>query len=312
MHPSESASWHDLDEVLTLSARRAMQSCVARGIVFLFDYDGPVVQVRLSKPLCECLHDLPRQFASQADDGYVFLSATVVWQPGSAVLRLQLSGNCVDAAAVLSPRALRRLPCAQWDAVETTHGPLRATGHIGEARLLLLSVPMEGSVCHVEVTLESQVLKPRPAVADAGGAVAWLLAEPPYVFESLARRLQRLGWRTRPLAGCAQARQCLMEGDESPALVIGVEPYQVTFEGFQGLTRWVDERCRLVFATSQARADRPRPPGRSARTSRRTALEYPRAIGSDTVRLACGGQAAGASGSEPSWVQRPTPCAGGR
>lgn len=254
MQPPAPASWHDLDAVLTASARRAMETCVARGVIFLFDYDGPVVQARLSAPLLECLQELPSQFARQADDGYVFLSATVVWQPAGAVLRAQLSGNCVDAAAVLSPQALRRLPCVEWDPVDMTRGPLRATGHIGGGRLLLLSVPMEGSVCHLEARLESQVLSPRPAAADAQGAVAWLIAEPPYVFDSLTRRLQRLGWRTRALASCAEAGQCLAEGEESPALVMGVEPYQVRLEEFQALARSVDERCQLVFATPQARA----------------------------------------------------------
>lgn len=247
----------DLSEHLTGMARRCWRECLRKQVVFLFDYDGPLVRVRLPRSLDDCVEALLQQACTSADSGHVFLSITVQGNRSSCSVVLQVAGNHIATERALSRASLEQVPFVQWRALTPTETHLLASGTLPTnpgASVSILSVPEEGTVYRLQAQLDVVALLCQPErEVNAQNAPAWLIADAPQIYDTLQRRLRRLGWCPTVLRSAAEATARLSQaGATPPALVVFVDP-RSAFDpvALDQLEARLPAACRILLASPE-------------------------------------------------------------
>ena len=231
----------DLDDFFTTAARRVQGEAGARGVMLLFDYEGPLVTVRgPQRAMAELMEQvLLHSLWLAPPSTHVFLRAQVDCSPqAQCAIDAHVVGSAVDAWQAIEPRALQAMSGLSWTVAppDMRQGAM-ARGHSAAARasVTIHAAPSEGTVVRVQTQMLATGLDEELAMVDAHGIRAWLIADPPFAHEALARRLQRLGWTTTQLCDVSEALQRLppMDGAAAPALVVasqqfGVSPLDMT------------------------------------------------------------------------------------
>jgi len=109
------------------------------------------------------------------------------------------------------------------------------------------SQPNEGVL--LRLTLPCHPVELRDDTADAAGARAWIVNQRDVPAAVLKRRLQRLGWRVRHFANCADAmlRAKEMRNGEGPALVVVLESHGVTADAAAAFQTALPQAAQCVL-----------------------------------------------------------------
>ncbi|HET9643162.1 MAG TPA: response regulator [Burkholderiaceae bacterium] len=250
----------DFGDLFTQSARQVIPLTQAKGLLFLFDYRGPVVHVDFDAQAMR--RGLHRLFCAAVDvlhEGFVFFTADVA-QAGSGRYELTISAACsgrtesnAEVAQVLQRLQLPILGTAAAepgaiDKATSARGTCPATG--GE--MFYVSLPGEGSLFTLRISLPAQVSPEHETRVDARGAAAWLVSETPIAFSSMERRLHRLGWTTarfQSTEDAARALETLPAGARQPALLVAQEGRTLTLARLRWLWALMPASTQVVLAT---------------------------------------------------------------
>jgi CheY-like chemotaxis protein len=247
----------DLSETLTEVARQRLPDALSANLPIFFDYEGPQPWVRPGTAvLVQRLGDfLLADAIGRAPGASVFFSASArAVTPTLCRLAVHVSdtGPGMDAVAL---RALQQ-QAAEYDARQQ---PLPALAGLPQARALsrwldghlsIDSLPGEGTVVRAEVMLECRFGDTEPP--DAGDAKAWLIGQPPIVYEALTKRLHRFGWHIRLLPSVIEAQRFLQSNNRRarPALIVGTKMYGVSLNDLTALGETMGSAPRLAYLTT--------------------------------------------------------------
>lgn len=222
----------NLGELFTRAARQVLP--VARHLSFSFDYrgDGVVVEGEPIEVHC-CLHRLLLAAVDMLSDGFVLFTAETVMRPGGACSTLvQAAGTGTlrppeQMAEVLDRMGLLPPPPGTptgeppaREGVQTAIGRCPNTG----ATVRFTLDPLEGILLRVELRFAHAAPDESAQAADATGARAWVVDSDEVPAAWLHRRLQRLGWRVKRFANCAEAERYAAEPEaRPPSLLVVVE-----------------------------------------------------------------------------------------
>lgn len=247
----------DLSELLAQLARSGLEACCARGLVFLYDHEGQHAVVRgpeerfaalVSAMLARAIH--------LARGGHVFCGAHVA--TGN-------DGNCHVVVQVALNAPIPEFP-AEWAALgemEGTHWSGPAANGLGGVQTLTARGADPGTQlavlgfgdAGVVVRLEAQMpwVAPAGPWADARGARAWLVAPSTHraYAETLARRLQRLGWHISHFAAPADAHAHLKQRPEEfapPLLILGIVEHETCLADLERLAQDVPQGTTVLHA----------------------------------------------------------------
>ncbi|AKJ29337.1 response regulator [Caldimonas brevitalea] len=239
----------DLSQLLTRSARLALPAAQANGLQFLFDYEGDLPWVRGDEAvLTELVHDLLAEGVSMTSTGHLFFTTEVT---------VVDARSCRMVLRAASTAVLRDAPqiSAACNASQGVRGRLDESvgrAHVQglDVELSLQTFPGDGTVIRLECTLP--VTRWIPQQADARQARAWLVADPPSAFESLTRRLQRLGWYTSafrtPADALTQIAQIQAGRGTAPALVVARGVSGLPLDEFSTLALRLPRTVQVVLA----------------------------------------------------------------
>ncbi|MCW7540018.1 response regulator [Aquabacterium sp. A7-Y] len=246
---AEASSRVDLSEVLTDLSRRHLLDAAARQMPFFFDHEGgrPQVDRARADAITRLADFLLNYTMARARHGSVFFSVRA--QP-TAPLHCRLELQVADAGGDGPPSAEEEggaEPAVDLTTPITTLGSARSLCTLLGGRLEVGFLPGEGSVLRACLDLDGPCEDEEDV--DAGGAEVWLIGEPPIVYESLTRRMQRLGWRIRLISTAGEARQGLGSGRlrTPPALVLGSPLYGVHLDELVGLRPLLDAATAVAF-----------------------------------------------------------------
>lgn len=255
----------DLSDFLTGAARRVQSEARGRGVMLVFDYEGPLVWVRGPEgDLAELLDQVLLHSVSLAPcTSQVFLRAQVeCTAQAMCSIDVHVVGSDIDTRQAIEPRALQSMTGVIWtDASPSPQEDAMAHGYSEAARAIVTihAVPQEGTVVRLQAQLQATDLHDDLAAADAHGARAWLIADPPFAHEALARRLQRLGWTTTLFSNVSDAvRQLLPVGSNgsAPAMVLASEQFGVALHELAALMRSLPATTYAVYTTPVAARER--------------------------------------------------------
>lgn len=245
----------DLGEELTGIARVRLPEIHRQQLAFFFDHEGqrPLVADEVATRLVHMADHLLADAIRHADGGTVFFS---VQARTAGERRCHLRVQVSDTGAVHSARlgALQQ-PIAS---VDPMHAPLGRVDDIPRIRALcraldgnftLAHLPGHGTVVRADLLLEA--VMPDDTGVDADGAEAWLVGDPPLVYESLVRRFQRLGWSIRLMRTTADAHAALRAAPTGsrPALVLGSSMYGVELGELASLAEPLGSEPQLIHST---------------------------------------------------------------
>lgn len=254
----------DLGEELTGIARVRLPEIHRQQLAFFFDHEGPrpLVPDEVATRLVRMADHLLADAIRHADGGTVFFS---VQARTAGERRCHLRVQVSDTGAVQAARldALRQ-PAAAIDPILDPLGRaddiprIRALCRALDGSFTLDHLPGQGTVVRADLRLEA--VTPDDTGVDADGAEAWLVGEPPVVYESLVRRFQRLGWSIRLMRTAADAHAALKAAPTGsrPALVLGSSMYGVELRELASLAEPLGREPQLILATPAGMA----PPGR--------------------------------------------------
>jgi CheY-like chemotaxis protein len=244
----------DLAEFFTALARDAVPLAWRKGLLFLFDYRGPFVHVDAPEQAMRSGLDRLSQAALELlEDGFVFFAAQTDWnEAGSVDVAISIAGTGHRASNDQLSVVLGRLGLAERqragvpEGTRVASGPCPFTG----ATISLAANRTEGVLLAFDLTLPGSPIM-GDSQADAAGARAWLLSERPGMYQSLVRRLQRLGWATTtfasPLLALDQLR-AMSPGMARPSLVVAAESSQITAVSLQALRYALPQRTQVILA----------------------------------------------------------------
>jgi CheY-like chemotaxis protein len=250
----------DFAEFFTHGARAIVPLAWKKGLLFLFDVRGPSVFVACDTgAMHEALQQLSMSALELLDDGFIFMSAQVEMQ-GDQTADLSISiagtGQAIDdrrVDVVLRRLGLRDRPPAPdtpaRDQARVALGTCTLTG----ATLSFVSNRSDGLLFAFDINVPARPLEPAGPAVQADGARAWLVADSPLTYQSLVRRLQRLGWATQTFSSVQQAAEQLARlqaGMARPCLVIGAESPRVTAEQMRTLRALLPARTQVVLAAA--------------------------------------------------------------
>jgi CheY-like chemotaxis protein len=249
----------DISELVTQVARTALREARVRGLLSLYDYEGPPLTVRgPRRALAELLDHAVLHSISLARTGHVFLRARVGAEAdGRCSIDIQIAGAGIDATDAGDMPALQNFTGVSWSSVPADGGEdVIAFGRseIAQASLSVQAVVNEGALVRLTTQLEICALEDDLASADARGARVWLIADPPFAYEALIRRLQRLGWTTtlyRSVSDAVQAMLPLGAGSSAPALVMASQFGGVLLGDLATLMRSLPPTTRAVYTTPE-------------------------------------------------------------
>ncbi|HJV63252.1 MAG TPA: hypothetical protein VJ743_20050, partial [Albitalea sp.] len=232
----------DFAEFFTDHARGVAPLARRRGLLFLFDYRGPFVDVDADEDAMRAaLERLSNAALDLLDDGFIFLSAQADWSDaGLADLAISIAGTGQRAGDQRLGEAIERLRLTERPReVDNPEGTRVAAGicPLTGSTVSFAANRSDGILLAFDMTAPASLLDAEPA-PNAEGARAWLISETAGICQSLVRRLQRLGWATSTFASPQQALQQLSQmkpGMARPSLVVGVDSPQLTAESLQPL-----------------------------------------------------------------------------
>lgn len=251
----------DLAEFFTRSARDVVPTARERGLLFLFDYRGPFVDLQISEDAMRAsLRRLQNAALDLLDDGFIFVSAQTDWSDAGHV-DVAVSVTCTGCranderiSAVLHRLGFteRSQDDGQIDGARIADGICPLTGF----RMAFAANRSDGILFALDVNAPAKLLGTGPP-PHADGARAWLVSEVPGAQQSIARRLQRLGWATSQFKSPHQALEKLLalsSGMTRPSLVIGTQSEMVTAAGMQALQVELPQHTQVILAVPGAQS----------------------------------------------------------
>lgn len=237
----------DLSDELTACAQYGFGAARRKGLLFLFDYVGclpnacgPASRVHMMARL------MLTSFVNAMSAGKLFFRADVQ-RVADDRCKVQLrvcntdigpdSGVIQDADMGSDVQALPRHPSQPAYAVSVLTLAANLCRSMG-GRFSVERLRGEGGLACAEFAVECVPPVTESQDAQAGGAQAWLIGDPlPVVHESLALRLQRLGWSVHLHSNAAQALEVLHNVglDHAPALLCGLESCGVSLRDIEAL-----------------------------------------------------------------------------
>lgn len=248
-----SANQDDLGEMLTRLAQEVAVPAWERGVAFFYDYRGPCLDAsRYAASLQRIVRPLLRRAVQKRPGQTVFFSVDVIEHPScsaSLVIQVAETQEPLQEAAQHTDEDLTQ---AELESIQSWCAELGGS-------LLIGAAPREGRVTRVDLLLTDVTLSLDCTAASYHGALAWLLGEPPVVFESLVRRLQRLGWRVELFPSIEAAQKALRgTGGAHPDIIIGAERYNVAMPALMALADEVVPRTAVyvtLLGSSAQQAD---------------------------------------------------------
>jgi CheY-like chemotaxis protein len=258
----------DFAEFFAETAREMVTVTWNRGLLFLFDYRGPFVEVDADGlAVRSAMERVQRGAVELLDEGFIFLTGQVEWdERGTAEIGISIAGTGDRASVERIDRCLQGLGLS-----EHPHDPFAPEG----TRVASGICPFTGSTVSFAANRTDGILfaldMSVPAVMldnspppNADGARAWLIGDTPGGFQSLLRRLQRLGWATSTFLSAQQAREQLAQmkpGMARPSLIVCTESRQGEADGLEALREQLPTRTQVILATSLDGLDQPAPAG---------------------------------------------------
>lgn len=289
----------DLSELLTGAARVAVTDAAVSGVRFFYDFRGPTFELgEQAGALSRIAGTLLHEAVHHPEEGFVFFSVDVLaHQSSQATVVLQVTRTSnppqPEAVSTASPLQHGASPSSEPSAgLQAIHALCKTLS--GELAVGVL--PLEGYIARADLLLPCGSPPVDLTVAAPTGMVAWLIGDPPLVFESIERRLHRLGWTFSVFrsAALAQAAAC-SKPDALPSAVIALSRYGVTLDEMNALSQKLPAYTALILGCSIVDAA----PGRA--THGRIALApvpfSPRQL--FELTKACKEARAGTSGSRP-------------
>lgn len=246
----------DFAEFFTRSARDAVPLAWSRGLLFLFDYRGPVIAVDADQQaLGRSLSRLSRAALDLLDEGAIFVTAQTQWSEGGlADVTISISGSGRRAGDHRVSNALAQLDLTERapaagapEGSRVAHGVCPDTG----APISFGADRDEGILFAVDLTVPAR-LQPAEPAPHAEGACAWLLSHRPDASRSLALRLQRLGWHTQHFVSPHSAGDRLrgLPADAAPpVLVLGIASSELQAGDLQSLRRLLPPQVPIILGT---------------------------------------------------------------
>jgi CheY-like chemotaxis protein len=246
----------DLSDFFTKAARRIQAGARRRGVLLLFDYEGPLVTVRAPQAALGTLLDQVLLHAvSLAPRGsHMFLRAKVDCSPQALCsIDAHVVGGSIDTGQATERQALEAMAGAHWTVLPSEAGrESLAHGYCeaARARLIVHAVPPDGTVVRLQTQVQATELHDDVAAIDARGARAWLIADPSFAHEALARRLHRFGWTTTLFHDVSEAVRRLLPlgaSASAPALVLASELFGVSLSDLAVLVRSLPATSLTVY-----------------------------------------------------------------
>jgi CheY-like chemotaxis protein len=251
----------DFAEFFTHSARELVPLAWKKGLLFLFDFRGPFVFVETDlRPLRAALQRMSLAALDLLNDGFIFVAAqTEMHENGTADLSISIAGTGDRASDAQISEVLRRLDLHERphlpDDVEAAEGARVAVGNcpITGATLSFAANRSDGLLFAFDLSVPARLTEAATPQPDAEGARAWLISETPAVYQSLVRRLQRLGWATSTFTSVQRAADqlaAMTPGMARPSLVIGAQSRHVTAEQLGVLRGLMSPDAQIVLAAA--------------------------------------------------------------
>jgi len=249
----------DLAEFFTRSAREVAAVARGRGLLFLFDYRGPFVDLSVPEAdLAACMRRVQDAALDLLDDGFIFVTAQTEWSDdGFADVAVSVAGTGGRADETRITAVLERLAMVERrdgelpDGARVADGECPETGH----RLSFAANRSDGILFGIDIRAPAQLLDGGPA-PHAEGARAWLISDSQGEHQSLARRLQRLGWSITLFRSIEQAHtqlRTMSAGMTRPALVVATESEHVDVDGMRALRAELPQHAQLVLVSPRPR-----------------------------------------------------------
>jgi len=251
----------DFAESFTETAREIVSLAWSRGLVFLFDYRGPFIDID-ADPVA--MRRAVRRLADAAlgllDEGFLFLTAQVDWNAEGLVdIAISVAGTGHRTGDKRIDAALQSLGLTEHphgtpgsEGARVASGPCPVTG----SKVSFAANRGDGILFGLDLTVPATLIDDLTQLPHADGAHAWLVSDSPGTYQSLIRRLQRLGWATATFESAQQARQHLTQlkpGMARPSLIIGTESRVLTGQGLVILREALPRRTQIVLATALER-----------------------------------------------------------
>ncbi len=245
-------------EFFTHSARELVPLAWKKNLLFLFDFRGPFVFVESdTRALYETLQRVSLSALELLHDGFIFMSAqTGMNEDRTADLSISIAGTGQRADDAQLGRVLRRLGMHERPPLEGAPAHENARVAVGTcpitgAALTFAANRSDGVLFACDLRVPARLIEETVPEPDAEGARVWLIADAPLTYQSLVRRLQRLGWATSSFTSVQEASAQLVRmtpGMARPSLVVGAESTQVTLEQMRSLRQLLPSRTQLVLA----------------------------------------------------------------
>ncbi|WP_280156275.1 response regulator [Piscinibacter sp. XHJ-5] len=230
----------DFAEFFTHSARELVPLAWQKELLFLFDYRGPLIDLDADRTAMHGgLQRLSLATLGLLKDGFIFICAqTDLREHGMADVSVSIAGTGERADDQRVGEVLRRL-----DLRERPHAAdLAGSAADAQARVAAGRCPITGATVSFaanrtdgllfafDISVPAREIDPGASLPNAQRARAWLISETPAAYQSLVRRLQRLGWATTSFSSVPQmldqldrmssamARPLLVIATESPGL----------------------------------------------------------------------------------------------
>ncbi|MFL6662160.1 MAG: hypothetical protein ACJ8G7_08260, partial [Rhizobacter sp.] len=250
----------DFAEFFTHGARELVPLAWKKGLLFLFDVRGPAVfLVSDTRRMHETMHRLAMSALQLLQDGFIFMTAqTGMHDDQTANLSVSIAGTGARAGDAEVTAALRRLglheraadpEAVEQDSARVAVGTCPDTG----ATLSFAANRSDGLLFAFDLNVPARLSEPSSPAPHAQGARAWLVADVPLTYQSLVRRLQRLGWATTTFGSVQEAADQLSQlkpGMTRPTLVVGAESPRVTAEQMRALRTLLPAATQVVLAAA--------------------------------------------------------------
>ncbi|RQP22778.1 response regulator [Piscinibacter terrae] len=251
----------DLAEFFTHKARDVVAIARDRGLLFLFDYRGPFIELMDGEAaLSSCLQRVQDAAMHLLDDGFIFLSAQTEWSDdGFADVAVSVAGTGGRADDARISAVLQQLGLVERRGMQFyPEGARVADGTCphSDFKISFAANRSDGILFAVDIVRAPARLMDGDPPPHADGARAWLISDANGAHQSLSRRLQRLGWSTTVFKSLHQATtqlRVMSAGMTRPALVIGTESRALTLDGMRTLRSELPQHTQVILATEDER-----------------------------------------------------------
>jgi CheY-like chemotaxis protein len=250
----------DFAEFFTQCAREIVSIAWSRRLLFMFDYRGPFIDIdadaRVLKP---AVHRLADAALGLLEHGFIFLSAQVDWNTEGLVdIAISVAGTGPRAGEARMSTAIKALGLVETAKDQVPEGSRVAAGPcpLTGSAVSFAANAGDGILLALDLTVPARLLDALEQTPHAEGARAWLVSDAPGTYQSLIRRLQRLGWATSTFASPQEAHEHLERLDPGmarPSLVVAAESRRITHEAMRPLRTALPPRTQVVLASTLER-----------------------------------------------------------